>query len=201
LFNAFATLRGVILSNTDIAREMVTTLAEFSRLGLAQGAKETLTIEEEIEMIRHFLKIEQIRLDDYLRVSIDIDPLASQSAIPSFLLQPLVENAVKYGRMTCRKRLEISIKIKKREPGLLNIEVSNTGEWVDPGEATTDITLGVGLANIRQRLEKWSAGNFKFDKQVRHGSVIFTIIMPDSTTIETTAPVIPLSVENCSETA
>ncbi|MBU3915663.1 histidine kinase, partial [bacterium] len=178
LFNALTTIRGVMLSNIDTARDMVATLADFCRLALSRGAEEEVTIEEEMEMIQLFLKMEQIRLGNYLEVTIDIDPDSTHKTVPTFLIQPLIENAIKYGRMTCKHHLELVIIVRFEEGDRICFSISNTGSWVEPGSNMTGTSLGVGLSNIRQRLDKWYSGDYELNKQIEDGWVRFHIKIP-----------------------
>jgi two-component system sensor histidine kinase ChiS len=178
LFNALASIRGAVLKDKEAAREMISHLAEFSRLTLARGSMETLAIAEEIEVIRHYLAMEQIRFGDYLTVSIEIEPDAENLRIPALLFQPLVENAIKYGIRTSPDSLEVIISVKIRQPDMVSLEISNSGKWVEPGATDSRYSTGTGVENIKQRLENYYSGQFRFETRAETGMVIIKIVVP-----------------------
>ena len=107
LFNALASIRGAVLRDKDVARDLISHLAEFSRLTLSRGSMGTLTVAEELEVMGHFLAMEQIRYGDYLTVSVEIELETESLRVPALVLLPLVENAVKYGSRTSPDSLAV----------------------------------------------------------------------------------------------
>jgi len=178
LFNALASIRGAIVRDRDIAREMLTKLAEFCRLTLARRDRETFSVKEEIEQIRLYLEIESIRLGDYLSVSIDVEPGLEDLPIPPFVLQPLVENALKYGKQTSPETLEIGITVKCRGRDRLMIEVVNSGTWIESVVQKGKTSTGVGLENIRLRLEAMYPDNYTIEKKAEDQYVKVAIEIP-----------------------
>jgi LytS/YehU family sensor histidine kinase len=90
--------------------------------------------------------------------------------LPPFLLLPLVENAIKYGRRTSRDGLHLKISAHRAD-GALEIAIANSGAWVAPGAARPDST-GIGLENVRQRLRRYYPGAHEFTTEERDGFVI-----------------------------
>ena len=178
LFNALSSIRGAILSNPQSAREMISFLAGFCRLTLSRGAYDQLTVNEELEIVSQFLNLEQRRLGDYLDVTIDIDPGTKTISIPAHLLQPLVENALKYGARTCPDSLSIRIHAGIKKQGYLSLGVSNTGRWLESDEKSPWTSTGIGIKNLLQRLERLYPGDYRFDQRVEEGWVHVDIVLP-----------------------
>jgi two-component system LytT family sensor kinase len=147
LFNSLNSVSALILDrNTDKAEEMVVKLARFLRLGLSADPTRKIPLELEIELQRSYLDIEQLRYPD-LVVNVDLpDPLKT-ALVPSLILQPIVENAVKYGVAGASPPATIEIGARAAY-GQLLLEV------VDSGKGTNQKLGGggIGLANVRQRL-------------------------------------------------
>lgn len=153
LFNALNSLRALIDENTASARRMVTQLAELFRYSLRTARENDLSLSDEIAAIRNYLDIQKIRFEDGLEVAIDVEPAAAATALPGFLVHPLVENAVKYGLETSGRPLRVEVRAR-RDGGQLHVEVANTGRWLEstPVPAATANGTGTGLRNLRERL-------------------------------------------------
>ncbi len=178
LFNSLASIRGAIRQDVVVAREMVTYLAEFCRLTLTRGARDVLTLGEEVEMLMLYLKIEEARFGGDLTVVIDLPPSLEGYRVPSFLLQPVVENAIKYGRRTSQGPVEVGLAIEAGESGAIQIKISNTGSWVDETEPSELPSTRVGLANLRQRLATQYARGARLDTRADAGWVHVEISIP-----------------------
>lgn len=96
LFNALTTIIAIIRKDADQARDLLLHLANFFRKNLKRSS-DLATIEEELDHVRSYLKIERARFEDRLSVHIDIDPSLLPIRIPTFTLQPIIENAIKHG--------------------------------------------------------------------------------------------------------
>jgi len=154
LFNAMNSIRALIDENEDKAREMITELSEFLRYSLVSKDYADVPLREELEAIQYYFAIQKRRYEDKLEVSYDIDPQAGEYPVLSFLIHPLVENAIKYGMRTGPMPLIVHLAARLQDHSLV-IEVHNTGKWVPPsplgspdGQGT-----GTGLDNVRRRLE------------------------------------------------
>lgn len=178
LFNALASIRGAVGLDADLARDMITRLSEFCRLTLDQGKKWSATIEESIAINRLYLDMEVMRLGSYLSVDISAATEVLHQKVPTNLLQPLVENAVKYGRLTSPHGLEIKVKFESRPNDRIRLEVSNTGTWLSPNQSNSP-TMGIGLENVQNQLDRLYPNNHSFITQVKEGWVKVIIEIPN----------------------
>src|SRR6185295_20219353 len=110
LFNTLNSILPLVGKDPERARQMVVRLGELLRLSLRSEDTPLVTLEEEIGILEKYLSIEQVRFRDRLDVSIAIDPQVASARVPSFLLQPLVENAIKHGLPGRGARGTISIR-------------------------------------------------------------------------------------------
>ena len=149
LFNTLNSLSSLILSQkTDVAERMLMNLSTFFRATLSADPTADVPLEEEIKLQRLYLDIEQIRFPERLTVEVDVPPALQSAQVPILILQPIVENAVKYGVAKSRKPVTVRIQAYE-EAGRLHIKVKDDGEWTpDDEEAGT----GVGLRNVCDRL-------------------------------------------------
>ncbi len=149
LFNTLNSLSALVMTGKDkAAEEMIQTLATFYRRGLADDPTADHPLSEEIELQRLYLEIEALRFPERLLLSVDVSEQLGNVPVPGMILQPLVENAVKYGVSRSRKPVTITI-ATTAEFGRLVIAVSDNGPGADPGSHG----LGIGLANVRDRLQ------------------------------------------------
>ncbi len=156
LFNTLASISASLPAGRSTARAMVERLAEFCRLTLHRADdREWTTLCEEMRLLRAYLEIEQSRWGDLLDIAIDCPPGLDSERLPHFLLLPLVENALKYGRATSPDRVGLRLAARREPDGTLVLEVANTGEWVDPAAKKTVASLGIGLDNLRERLARY----------------------------------------------
>jgi sensor histidine kinase YesM len=176
LFNSLNSIRALILEDQDKAREMVTELSELLRYSLVSKNNGDVALTEEIGAIQHYFGIEKKRYEENLQVTFDIDALAEDYPIPSFLIHPLVENAVKYGMKSSEMPLKIEIKAHVVEEKLV-IVVRNSGKWVapdDPARSKPSGT-GTGLKNVKQRLENRFPGRYSLKTNESGGWVVVTL--------------------------
>lgn len=154
LFNSLNSIRGLVGEDPRRAERMIVELSEFLRYSLLRDKECETSLAEEIEAVRNYLAIEKIRFEDKLVVDYSVEPLTGHFRLPSFLLNSLVENAVKYGMQTTVLPLRIKL-TANRENGNLCVTVSNTGSWVratNNRQPFNTSGAGVGLENVRQRL-------------------------------------------------
>jgi sensor histidine kinase YesM len=166
LFNSLNSIRALIDEDKEHARQMITELSEFLRYSLISKNFKDVPLSDELDAIRHYFAIEKIRYEDKLDVAFEIEPLAEEYPVLSFLIHPIVENAIKYGMKTSPMPLKIRIKAKVVDDTLF-VDVCNTGTWVEPQTHEGDeSSTGTGLENIRQRLENAFPG--KHNLSVEH---------------------------------
>ncbi len=148
LFNALNTLYGLIPREAGGARRTVLNLADIFRYFLR--TEQTMRpLEDELQIVEAYLEIEKLRLGDKLRTEIDVDEEARRTLIPVLSVQPLVENAIKYGVAPNPNGGVVRLIAKTEASGLrLRIEDSGAGNGV-----ASDGGSGVGLENVRRRLK------------------------------------------------
>jgi len=172
LLNTFTTLRSLIFSRAESAAEMVGRLADFCRMALTRTDEAGGTVADEAMLIETYLATEKSRWRDDLTCSVETDPQVAAVRLPPFLLQPLVENAVKYGGRTSPERLEVAVRIAGDGATGLRIEVANTGQWVDgDDDPHRQNSTGIGLDNLRQRLRRYYPEAHALDVQSTAGWV------------------------------
>src|SRR5215213_5988415 len=150
LFNALNSIRGSVDEDATRAKEMITRLSEFLRYSLLGESEKKIPLGEEIEAVRNYLAIEKIRFEEKLEIEFEIEKAAEDFYVPCFLLNPLVENAIKHGLQTSAKPLKLKISADVLDNKLV-LEVLNSGTLnVHSNGSGTKI----GLKNVRERLEK-----------------------------------------------
>ena len=147
--NSISTL--VLLKQTERANAMLSRLSSFLRYTLANEPTAHVTVAQEVETLKLYLEIEKMRFEARLRAEFDIDPRAERARLPSLLLQPLVENAIKYAVTPQEEGAEIRVRVRLAGDRV-QIEVADTGPGVRERPAAPSLSTGVGLTNIRERL-------------------------------------------------
>lgn len=150
LFNSFSSLRALTRSAPKKAEEMISKLSEFYRYSLVSRNHE-VSLNDEIEAITLYSEIEKIRFEENLQFEFNIDPVAEVYPIPSFLIHPLVDNAIKYGMKTSPLPLRVIINAEVIN-GHLIIEVKNSGKWIPLNQRDEYYSTGTGINNIKERL-------------------------------------------------
>ena len=147
--NSISTL--VLLKQTERANAMLSRLSSFLRYTLANEPTAHVTVLQEVETLKLYLEIEKMRFEERLRTAFEIDPSAERARLPSLLLQPLVENAIKYAVTPQEEGAEISVAVRLAGERV-QITVSDTGPGLHEARIGPSLSTGVGLANIRERL-------------------------------------------------
>ena len=155
LFNTLNSLSSLVMTGrAERAEEMLLALSTFFRTSLSLDPSADVTLAEEIDLQRLYLDIEMVRFPERLKVEIDIDKEVESAWLPALILQPLVENAIKYGVSRTKDKITVRIAARPLGDGRFEIIVSNSGK--DGAPALTDEdrrdSTGVGLANVCQRL-------------------------------------------------
>lgn len=158
--NSISTL--VLLKQTDRASAMLNRLSSFLRFTLANEPTAKVTLEQEVETLKLYLEIEKMRFDDRLRPSFNIDPSVAKARVPSLLLQPLVENAIKYAVTPQEEGADIAVSARL-VGDQVEIQVADSGPGVQEGRQLQSHSTGVGLANIRDRLIQAYGEDQRFD--------------------------------------
>lgn len=149
LFNTLNSISALVMAGKRSAAEaMILNLSTFFRTSLTTEPTEDVPLSEEIAVQRLYLEIEAVRFPDRLRAAFDIDPAAADFCVPGLILQPLIENAVKYGVAPTRRPVHVTV-TAQLEGETLRISVRDDGDG--PGGGASEGT-GVGLRNVRDRL-------------------------------------------------
>jgi sensor histidine kinase YesM len=160
--NSISTL--VLLKQTDRANAMLSRLSSFLRYTLVNEPEGQVTLAQEVETLKLYLEIEKMRFEDRLRTHFEIEPAVTLARLPSLLLQPLVENAIKYAVTPKEEGADISVSAKLVGNRVV-ILVSDTGPGQSEAGARPVGGTGVGLANIRDRLSQAYGAEHRFDIQ------------------------------------
>jgi signal transduction histidine kinase len=153
LFNSLNSIAQLIHTEPDRAELCVQRLADIFRYILGRAEKEFVPLGEELQMAQAYLDIERARFGDRLKVETDIDPQSLPHMIPNLILQPLVENAIKHG--LSRKMGAGTVRIQAGvEDGLLLLTVGDDGLGMAAPALAQVYEHGVGLRNLRDRLER-----------------------------------------------
>ncbi len=159
LFNALNSIRASVDEDSKRAKRMITQLSEFLRYSLLSEGEKKIPLREELEAVRNYLAIEKIRFEKKLEVSFEIEKVAEDFEVPCFLLNPLVENAIKHGMQTSPKPLKIQISAKLEDENL-SLKVANSGKLENPPDSNG---TKIGLKNVRERLEKLFGDKSSFE--------------------------------------
>lgn len=150
LFNTLNSLSSLIIKGEkDKAEAMIQNLSTFYRTSLSSDPLEEVTLAEEVELQKQYLDIEAVRFPERLRTVISIAPDVNEERVPALILQPLVENAIKYAVSQTTRPVTITINAERRD-GTLALLVEDDGDPLLPGAHRGN---GIGLANVRDRLE------------------------------------------------
>ena len=169
--NAISTL--VLEQNTELANRMVTKLSSFLRYSLDNDPMQRITLSQELEALKLYLDIEKVRFEERLSLQVTIEEPANDALIPSLLLQPLIENAIKYGIARAEGGGHLSISAKVFAGDLL-MEVKDDGPGCELTDGNIPSAKGVGLRNTRERLAAiyGSEHSIKLSETKPHGLTI-----------------------------
>lgn len=154
LFNSLNAVAALCGSRPNEAREMAQLMADFFRLTLRVGARDRISLAEEVDLVTRYLAIEKVRFGPRLATQIEVSDAASRVLVPPLLLQPLVENAVRHGIASLVDGGTIEIAAQATDDGALHIRIENPADPDRPqprGES-------IGLQNARGRLAAISNG-------------------------------------------
>ncbi len=172
LFNALNSTMGMIYESRENAIKILRELSRFLRYSLSTKTEKEVSLSEEIKAVKSYLKIEKFRFEEKLNVEYNIEPEAEKCQIPAFFIQPIVENAIKYGKLTSPDILKIIIK-GYIQNNALHIDIANTGKlYHDENKG-----LGIGIKNIKDRLNLLYPNQYTLDLFEKDGHVHAIIII------------------------
>lgn len=160
LFNTLNAISAFIEKEPQTARRMMAFLGDLLRSSLDVADRQTITLEEELAFLENYLAIERIRFEDQLTISTDVAPEVLKAQVPSLLLQPLVENAIRHGITTRASVGHIAIQAH-RDGDQLVVAVCDNGIGLPPGWRL-EANKGLGLSNTVGRLEHLYNGQHVF---------------------------------------
>ena len=176
--NSISTL--VLLKQTERANAMLARLSSFLRYTLANEPTAKVTLAQEVETLKLYLEIEKMRFEDRLRPHFRIESETIGARLPSLLLQPLIENAIKYAVTPAENGGDIWI-TAQREGQAVRIEVADNGDG-EGADMVAAPSTGVGLANIRDRLAQAYGASHRFEtKQNERGGFSVIVEIPFET--------------------
>lgn len=173
LFNSLNSINALVGSDPEGARRMCEGLGDFLRRTLALGARDEVTLGEELALVERYLGIEQVRFGDRLRVERAVEPEAASCHVPPLLLQPLVENAIKHGVAARVEGGRVHL-AARRADGTLTLMVEND---VDEDTASRP-GEGVGLENVRRRLRALAGRDARLEAARDGGHFRVTLALP-----------------------
>jgi sensor histidine kinase YesM len=159
--NAISTL--ILIKDNKTAEAMVNRLSDFLRYSLDKDPIRKVALIQEIQALELYLEIEKVRFEERLTVSWDVDEATTKALVPSLILQPLIENSIKYAisKMESGGQVNISTKLFGKDL-MLNVSDNGPGAEINNGQLPASNGGGVGLVNIKERLEALYKDNYSF---------------------------------------
>jgi len=159
LFNTLNTINALIGTDRHAAERVISGLSELLRMSLSSASEQEVTLAKELELLTHYIEIQQIRFQDRLTVNFRIDPDARYALVPNLMLQPLVENAIRHGIAPRAAPGHVIVTAARRGNQLeLSVVDDGIGERRD-----RDHRDGVGLGNTRARLLSLYGSEHRFE--------------------------------------
>jgi len=179
LFNTLNAISVLMTKDVKGAKKMLVSLSDLLRKSLEDVEADEVTLEQELEFLEHYLKIEAIRFKDRLTTKIDVEPQTLDAKVPNLILQPLVENAVRHGIASRIEGGTIEI-CARREEKLLRLWVRDGGRRFDAA-VPAEIKEGIGLSNTQARLKQLYGDNFSFQAKYVEDGFLASISIPFQT--------------------
>ena len=179
LFNTLHSISSLQLEDVAAAQKMTARLGDFLRLTLENAGIQEVSLRREIEFLKCYLDIEQVRFGRRLTTVIEVEPEAFETMVPNLILQPLVENAIQHGIAPNPAPGFIRISAK-RELDRIKVTISDNGGGLKlKGSGEGHVTEGVGIQNTRARLEQLYRSDFHFEmKNGLEGGLVVTLSLP-----------------------
>ncbi len=178
LFNTLNSISELIHENRELAEKMLVKLEAFLKLTLESSAAQEVPLETELDFLRHYLEIEQIRFQNRLNVKMLIEPSTMRIPVPNLILQPIVENAIRHGisRQSAPGQLEIQTSLAR---GMLHVQVRDNGRGILSGIREGQIREGLGISNTKARLRQMYGSHHRLEMHnVLEGGFIVTMDIP-----------------------
>jgi two-component system LytT family sensor kinase len=177
LFNTFNTISSLMHRSVDEADRVLAVLGDLMRYSLQNVGVQEVTLSEELEFLKHYLEIEHARFGDRLKVKFDVDPEVIDEKLPNLILQPLVENSIRYAVAPRANGGSIEISAR-RDHRTLQIKIVDDGPGLPPG-FTLQTSKGIGLRNSASRMEQIYGKEQKFElANLSPNGLQITIVLP-----------------------
>lgn len=179
IFNALNSISALQLRDLRAAQKMIANLGQFLRMTLKKTKTQEVILDHEIEFLRLYLDIEQVRFQDRLTINFKIDPETLYACVPNLILQPIVENAIKHAVAQLTTVAYINIIVDRVDEQLILQVIDNGPGIVDIEKFWIEQKIGIGLANTRARLAYLYGSNQKLELQNSpEGGLIVRIAIP-----------------------
>jgi sensor histidine kinase YesM len=188
LFNTLHSISALVHEDAKAADKMIARLGDFLRITLEKSGEQMVTLRSELESLQSYFEIERVRFREQLELKLDVEPVALDAQVPSFLWQPVLENAIRHGIATSETQGRIIVRAR-RNNGTLLLEVEDNGMGLplNPPQAH-GIREGIGLANTRAILQHIYGSHHRFHVAPSpDGGAIATLEIP-FTTSESSQP-------------
>lgn len=173
LFNTLNSISVLMFENVNLANRMLLRLSDLLRAGLADDSPHEVSLERELTFLDRYLEIERMRFGDRLTIDRNIDPATLGALVPNLILQPIVENAIRYGVAAVDRSATVSIRAEKSGDDL-QLQVRDDGPGMPPGAIR-----GVGLTNTEARLRQLYGSDQKLELlPAEGGGVLVRIVIP-----------------------
>ncbi|HEX2219628.1 MAG TPA: histidine kinase [Gemmatimonadales bacterium] len=192
LFNTLNAISGLMDEDPRGARRMVARLSELLRFALQGATDREIPLHEELGLLRRYLEIVEIRYQGRLQTEVAADPWVEEALVPSLILQPLAENAMKHGVAKAGGHGRIEVHARREGDGLV-LTVRDTGPG-DGGAATAPAEpgSGLGLRHVRDRLEELYGADQRFElRPAPDGGMIAEMVLPFHTRADLRAVEVP----------
>ncbi len=191
LYNTLDSINWMALANDqDEISEMITALSDMFRLSLMKSSSSYITLKQEMEYVQSYLILQKFRQGDSLQVSVEMEEGADELYIPRFILQPLLENAIKYGAAADQESFLIDINVRRSEGGLF-ILVVNDGTGIDLKQMDQILDFdpdsmgllnfqktGYGVQNIHRRIKILCGREYGLRYYIENGRTCCEVILP-----------------------
>jgi sensor histidine kinase YesM len=179
LFNTLNSISALQMTDVEAANRMTARLGDFLRMTLDNVGAQEVTLRQEMEFLSCYLEIERIRFQDRMQLTMDIEPDALDVQMPNLILQPLLENSIKYTVLLRKGTGHIQIRAR-RTGGVLRVQVEDDGIGLQMPPNSNQVTRGgVGLSNTKERLRQLYGGSHSFAlDHSPSGGVLVTMEIP-----------------------
>src|SRR5947207_4427291 len=174
LFNTLHSISSLVLEDPPKANSMIARLGDFLRLTLENSDQQLVSLKEETEFLRCYLDIEQVRFGDRLTLASELEPQTLPAQVPHLILQPVVENAIQHAIAPRATRGHIKIEAKRLN-SLLRVAISDNGPGIS-SNANLPWKKGVGLTNVRTRLQQIYGPDFRFELMNTNGGGLTAVM-------------------------